>query len=125
MHRLRLPGWVSHWSLLLTQPYFTEGPFSSSSFPRSCPSCPCKPEDPQSHYPLNFSRALLATKQQEDKWLGPLYRYLLSGGNVTELAHLTKSDQSWVKSTASRCKIVDDLIMYSDVLMDDPNNNIR
>ena len=35
---------------------------------------------------------------------------------------LLKSDQSLVKSTASRCKIIDDLIMYSDVLMDDPTH---
>ena len=36
--------------------------------------------------------------------------------------HLAKSDQTWVKSTAPRCKIIDDLILYSDVLMDDPSH---
>ena len=51
----------------------------------------------------------------------PLYRYLASGCDVIELTDLSKSDQTWVKSTATWSKIVDDLIMYSDVLMDDPN----
>ena len=46
----------------------------------------------------------------------------MSGCDDSELASLTKSDQSWVKSTAPRCKIIDDLIMYSGVLMDDPNH---
>ena len=103
-------------------PTSRKDPLAHHLFPEVAPPALAKPEDPQSHYPLNFSRALLATKQQEDKWLGLLYRYLLSGGNVTELAHVTKPDQSWVKSTASQCKIVDDLIMYFDVLMDDPNH---
>ena len=106
----------------LPNPTSQKDPLAHHLFPEVAPPALAKPEDPQSHYPLNFSRALLATKQQEDKWLGPLYHYLLSGGNVTELAHLTKSDQSWVKSTASQCKIVDDHIMYSDILMDDPNH---
>ena len=44
----------------------------------------------------------------------------MSSCDDSELNHLAKSDQSWVKSTAPRCKIIDDLIMYSDVLMDDP-----
>ena len=105
----------------LPNPTSQKDPLAHHLSPEVAPPALAKPEDPQSHYPLNFSRALLATKQREDKWLGPLYRYLLSGGNVAELAHLTKSDQSWVKSTASQCKIVDDLIMYSDILMDDPN----
>ena len=106
----------------LPNPTSQKDPLAHHPIPAVAPPALAKPENPQSNYPLNFSRALLATKQQEDKWLGLLYRYLLSGGNVTELAYLTKSDQSWVKSTASRCKIVDDLIMYSDVLMDDPNH---
>ena len=50
------------------------------------------PGDTQSQYPLNFSRASLATKQCQDKWLGPLYRYLGSGCDVTELFDLSKSD---------------------------------
>ena len=57
--------WVSHWSLLLTQPYFTEGPLAHHLFPEVATPALAKPEDPQSHYPLNFSRALLATKQRE------------------------------------------------------------
>ena len=95
----------------LPNPTSQKDPLAHHLFPEVAPLALAKLEDPQSHYPLNFSRALLATKQWEDKWLGPLYHYLLSGGNVTELAHLTKSDQSWVKSTASRCKIVDDIII--------------
>ena len=78
--------------------------------------------DTQSQYPLNFSRASFAAKQCQDKWLGQLYRYLASECGVTALTDLTKSDQTWVKSTATRSKIVDDLIMYSDVLMDDPTH---
>ena len=85
----------------LPNPTSQKDPLAHHLFPEVAPPALAKPEDPQSHYPLNFSRALLATKQREDKWLGPLYRYLLSGGNITELAHLTKSDQCWVKSTAS------------------------
>ena len=46
----------------------------------------------------------------------------MSGCDDSELAHLAKSDQTWVKSTAPRCKIIDDLILYSDVLMDDPSH---
>ena len=80
------------------------------------------PGDTQSQYSLNFSRASFAAKQQPDKWLGPLYCYLASGCDVTPLTDLTKSDQTWVKSTATRSKIVDDLIMYFDVLMDDPTH---
>ena len=78
--------------------------------------------DPQALYPLNFSRLSFAKKQRQDKWLGPLYHYLVSGCDDSELANLVKSDQSWVKSTAPRCKIIDDLIMYSDALMDDPTH---
>ena len=78
------------------------------------------PDDTQSQYLLNFSRASFAAKQHQDKWFCPLYRYLASGCDVTALTDLTKSDQTLVKSTATRNKIVDDLIMYSEVLMDDP-----
>ena len=104
---------TGHSSLLNPTPQ--KDPLAHHLFPEVAPPVLAKPEDPQSHYPLNSSRALLATKQWEGKWLGPLYRYLLSGGNVTELAHLTKSNQSWVKSTASRCKIVDDLMPAPNV----------
>ena len=97
--------------------------------PLVTPSLPAEPSpqapncmDPQALYPLNFSRLSFANKQRQDKCLGPLYHYLVSGCDDSELASLTKSDQSWVKSTAPRCKIIDDLIMYSNVLMDDPTH---
>ena len=51
-----------------------------------------------------------------------VYHHLVSGCDDSELANLTKSDQSWVQSTAPRYKIIDDLIMYSNVLMDDPTH---
>ena len=95
-------------------------------YPLVTPSLPAEPTpqapdcaDSQAMYSLNSSRLSLSNKQRQDKWLGPLYHYLVSGCDDSELNHLAKSDQSWVKSTAPRCKIVDDLIMYSDVLMDD------
>ena len=97
--------------------------------PLITPSLPAEPSpqapncvDPQALYPLNFCRLSFANKQRQDKWLGLLHHYLVSGCHNSELAYLTKSDQSWVKSTAPRCKIIDDLIMYSDVLMDDPTH---
>ena len=70
----------------------------------------------------NIPWASLATKQHQDKWLGRLYHYLASGCDVTELADLSKSDQTWIKSTATGSKIVDDLITYSDVFIDDPHH---
>ena len=106
--------WVSH---------FTEGPFSSSSFPRSCPSCPLPSQKTLNPTILSiFPELYLLPNNGRINGLIPFIVIYYPGGNFTELAHLTKSDQSWVKSTASRCKIVDDLIMYSDVLMDDPNH---
>ena len=115
-----------HLSLPLVLPLYPLPPPSQTEPSVPPPAVPIPlqvtPGDPQSQYPLNFSRASLATKQHQDKWLGPLYRYLVSGCDVTELTDLSKSDQTWVKSTATRSKIVDDLIMYSDVLMDDPNH---
>ena len=100
-------------------PSLDKDPFITLSLPAEpnpqAPNC----VDPQALYPLNFSRLSFANKQQQEKWLGPLYHYLVSGCDDSQLANLTKSDQSWVKSTAPRCKIIDDLIMYSDVLMDD------
>ena len=53
--------------------------------------------DPQDLYLLNFSRLSFANKQRQDKCLGPLYHYLVSDCDDSELANLTKSDQSWVK----------------------------
>ena len=66
--------------------------------------------------------ASLAIKQRQDKWFGPLYWYLASGCDVTELADLSKSDQKWVKSTATRSKFFYDLVKHSGVLMDDTNH---
>ena len=104
-------------------------PSPSQKEPSVLPSPPAVPTplevmpgDTQSQYPLNFSRASFAAKQHQDKLLDPLYHYLASGCDVTALTDLTKSDQTWVKSIATRSKIVDDLIMYSDVLMDDPTH---
>ena len=93
--------------------------FPLTTEPSSQDVTPC---DPASLYPLNFSQAFLAQKQRQDQWLGPLYHYLAADCSDSELAHLSKNNQTWVKSTAARCKIIDDLIMYADVLMDDPTH---
>ena len=90
----------------------SKSPIGASSLPPSPsqkePSVPnpleVMPGDTQSQYPLNFSRASFAAKQRQDKWVGPLYRYLASGCDVTALTDLTKSDQTWVKSTANRSR---------------------
>ena len=93
--------------------------FPLTTEPSSQDVAPC---DPASLYPLNLSRSSLAQKQRQDQWLGSLYHYLVADCADSELAHLSKNDQTWVQSTAARCKIIDDLIMYADVLMDDPSH---
>ena len=92
-------------------PYHKEPPltFPLTTEPSSQDVTPC---DPASLYPLNFSRTSLAQKQRQDQWLSPLYHYLVADCADSELAHLSKNDQTWVKSTAARCKIIDDLITY-------------
>ena len=80
--------------------------FPLTTKPFSQDVTPC---DPASLYPLNFSRASLAQKQRQDQWLTPLYHYLVADCADSELAHLSKNDQTWVKSTAARCKIIVDL----------------
>ena len=73
--------------------------------------------------PLNVSRETLAKRQRADKWLGPMYQSLFSQEDTSVLHGLDKQVQTWVKANASNCKIVDDLIMYSDKLMTDPHHH--
>ena len=68
------------------------------------------------------SRETLAKHEHADKCLGPLYQFLFSQGDSSVLHGLDKQVQTWVKANASNCKIVDDLIMYSDKLMTDPHH---
>ena len=74
-------------------------------------------------WPLNVSRETLAKCQRADKWLGPMYQFLFSQEDTSVLRGLDKQVQTWVKANASNCKIVDDLIMYSDKLMTDPHHH--
>ena len=73
--------------------------------------------------PLNVSRETLAKRQHADKWLGPMYQFLFSQEDTSVLCGLDKQVQTWVKANASNCKIVDDLILYSDKLMTDPHHH--
>ena len=73
--------------------------------------------------PLNVSQETLAKRQRADKWLGPIYQFPFSQEDTSVLSGLDKQVQTWVKANASNCKIVDDLIMYSDKLMTDPHHH--
>ena len=70
-----------------------------------------------------MSQETLAKRQHADKWLGPMYQFLFSQEDTSVLHGLDKEVQTWVKANASNCKIVDDLIMYSDKLMTDPHHH--
>ena len=72
--------------------------------------------------PLSVSRETLAKHQHADKWLGPLYQFLFSQEDTSVLRGLDKQVQTWVKANSSNCKIVDELIMYSDKLMTGPHH---
>ena len=52
-----------------------------------------------------------------------MYQFLFSQEDTSVLRGLDKQVQTWVKANASNCKIVDDLIMYSDKLMTDPHHH--
>ena len=44
-------------------------------------------------HPLNISRTEFAERQRTDKWLGPLFNYLLTN-DTSQLAHLSAKDKS-------------------------------
>ena len=73
-------------------------------------------------HPLSLSRITFAQRQRQDPWLGPLFQYLVSEQDSAILKNLTKQVTSWVKTDASNCKIIDGLIMYADILMDNPDH---
>ena len=74
-------------------------------------------------WPLSVSRETLAKCQHADKWLGPMYQFFFSQEDTSVLHGLDKQVQTWVKANASNCKIVDDLIMYSNKLMTGPHHH--
>ena len=80
------------------------------------------PDDLDTLHPLSLSRITFAQRQRQDPWLGPLFQYLVSEQDSAVLKNLTKHVTSWVKTDASNCKIIDGLIMYADVLMDNPDH---
>ena len=73
-------------------------------------------------HPLNISRTNFAQKQCQETWLGPLFQYLIEEENVSVLTNLLKNVSSWVRTTASNCKIIDGILMYRDKLMENPDH---
>ena len=70
-------------------------------------------------HPLKISHTKFSECQRTDKWLGPLFNYLMTN-DTSVLADLSTKDKSWVISTAKYYQIIDGLLVYADKLMVNP-----
>ena len=72
--------------------------------------------------PLSIGRTQFSDAQRKDPWLNIIIKYLLNDCDINTLKQLSKQQKLWVINISKRCKIIDDLLMYSDEFMIEQDN---
>ena len=72
--------------------------------------------------PLSIGRTQFSDVQRKDPWLNIIIKYLLNDCDINTLKQLSKQQKLWVINISKRCKIIDDLLMYSDEFMIEQDN---
>ena len=70
---------------------------------------------------LNLSRDKFSDLQLKDPKLQRLRNFLMQPEQTLQICS-TKSDQNWMKQISERTVLIDDVLMYHDEVMKDPDH---